>query len=367
MKKIKTAIIGCGNISSIYLKNLTQIFEVTEVVACADIVKERAVNRAKEFGISKSCTVEELLVDPDIDLVVNLTTPDAHAEINIAAIESGKHVYCEKPLAITREDGLKTLLAATQKKVLLGAAPDTFLGAGLQTCRKVIDDGIIGKVVAATAFMLCHGHESWHPDPEFYYKVGGGPMFDMGPYYLTALVSLMGPVERVTGSTKITFDERTITSQPKHGEIIKVDVPTHVAGVLDFKSGAVATIITSFDVWHSQLPRIEIYGSEGSIMVPDPNTFGGPVYVRRYDQKEWSQITLSHHYSENSRGLGAADMAYSVLTGRKHRASGELAYHVLDIMHGIHDSSKEGKHCNLKSTCERPDALGQGDLNGLSL
>ncbi len=362
MRRIKTGIIGCGNISGIYLKNLTQLFEVTEVVACADLVKNRAISRAEEFSMTKACTVDELISDPNIDIVVNLTTPDAHAEINLAAIQSGKSVYCEKPLAITREDGLKTLDAAAKKGVLAGGAPDTFLGAGLQTCRKIIDDGLIGRTVAATAFMLCHGHESWHPDPEFYYKTGGGPMFDMGPYYLTALVSLMGPVSRVTGSANITFDERKITSQPKYGEIIKVNVPTHVAGILDFSNGAVATIITSFDVWHSQLPRIEIYGSEGTLIVPDPNTFGGPVYLRRHDQKEWSQIPLTHFYSENSRGLGVADMAYSVLTGREHRASGELAYHVLDIMHGLHDASNEGKHYNLKSTCKRPEALAQGVL-----
>lgn len=362
MERIKTGIIGCGNISGIYLKNLTQLFEVTEVVACADIVRERAIRSAEEFGIPKACTVEELISDPDIDIVVNLTTPGVHAEINLAAIQSGKSVYCEKPLAITREDGLNTLDAAEKRGVLLGAAPDTFLGAGLQTCRKIIDDGLIGKTIAATAFMLCHGHESWHPDPAFYYKTGGGPMFDMGPYYLTALISLMGPVSRVTGSANITFDERKITSQPKYGEIIKVDVPTHVAGILDFSNGAVATIITSFDVWHSQLPRIEIYGSEGSLMVPDPNTFGGPVYLRRHDQKEWSQVPLTHFYSENSRGLGVADMAYSILKGRENRASGKLAYHVLDIMHGFHDASLEGKHINLKSTCKRPEALGEGAL-----
>ena len=362
MRRIKTGIIGCGNISGIYLKNLTQLFEVTEVVACADLIKERAISRAQEFGIPKACTVDELISDPDIDIVVNLTTPGVHAEINLAAIQSGKSVYCEKPFAITREDGLRTLDAAAKKGVLAGGAPDTFLGAGLQTCRKIIDDGLIGRTVAATAFMLCHGHEGWHPDPVFYYKTGGGPMFDMGPYYLTALISLMGSVSRVTGSANITFDERKITSQPKYGEIIKVDVPTHVAGILDFSNGAVATIITSFDVWHSQLPRIEIYGSEGTLIVPDPNTFGGPVYLRRHDQKEWSQIPLTHFYSDNSRGLGVADMAYSILTGRGQRASGELAYHVLDIMHGFHDASREGKHINLKSICKRPEALGQGVL-----
>jgi predicted dehydrogenase len=245
---------------------------------------------------------------------------------------------------------------------LVGGAPDTFLGGGIQTCRKLIDDGWVGKPIASTAFMTCHGHESWHPDPEFYYQYGGGPMFDMGPYYLTALINLMGPVSRVTGSTRITFDKRTITSAPKNGKEIVVEVPTHVAGVLDFTNGAIGTIITSFDVWHAELPRIEIYGTEGTLSVPDPNTFGGPVLLRRYDQKEWKEIPLSHEYSENSRGIGLADMAIALQTGRKHRASGELAFHVLDIMQGIHDASDQGIHYSPISTCERPEALPQGKL-----
>jgi len=212
--------------------------------------------------------------------------------------------------------------------------------------------------------MMCHGHESWHPDPEFYYKVGGGPMFDMGPYYLTALVNLMGPVSRVTGSTRITFPERLITSAPKYGTRVAVDVPTHVAGVLDFASGAVGTIITSFDVWSAQLPRVEIYGTEGSLAVPDPNTFGGPVFVRRAGATEWSEVPLTHGYTENSRGIGVADMAYALRTGRAHRASGELAYHVLDIMHAVHDAASQGRHINLSSTCQRPAALPMGLVAG---
>ena len=218
--------------------------------------------------------------------------------------------------------------------------------------------------VAATAFMLCHGHESWHPDPEFYYQTGGGPMFDMGPYYLTALVALLGPVRRVTGSTNKTFDTRTITSVPKYGNVIDVEVPTHVTGVLDFQSGAMANVIMSFDVWSHQLPKIEIYGSEGTLVVPDPNTFGGPVLVRRRGSKEWSEIPLTHIYDENSRGLGVADMAEALKTGRINRANGKLAYHVLDIMHGIHDACNEGKHIILESSCDKPAAMEMGLLAG---
>lgn len=359
MTKIKVGIIGCGNISGIYFQ-AGRTFEILDIVACADLIPERAEAKATEFSIPKACSVEELLADPEIQIVVNLTTPEAHAEICLRALEAGKSVHVEKPLAITREDGRKILGLAKSKGLLVGSAPDTFLGGGLQTCRKLLDDGWIGEPVGATAFMMCHGHESWHPAPEFYYKIGGGPMFDMGPYYLTALVSLFGPVKRVTGATRITFPERTITSAPKYGTKITVDVPTYVVGIMDFASGAIGTIITTFDVWASQLPRIEVYGTEGSMSVPDPNGFGGPVLVRRKDSSEWREVPLTHGYANNSRGIGVADMAYSLLSGRKHRANGDMAYHVLDLMHGFHDASDSGKHYELQSTCERPEPLPLG-------
>lgn len=359
MTKIKVGIIGCGNISGIYFQ-AGRTFEILDIVACADLIPERAEAKATEFSIPKACSVEELLADPEIQIVVNLTTPETHAEICLRALEAGKSVHVEKPLTIEREDGCKILELAEEKGLLVGSAPDTFLGGGLQTCRKLLDDGWIGEPVGATAFMMCHGHESWHPAPEFYYKVGGGPMFDMGPYYLTALVSLLGPVERVTGATRVTFPERTITSAPKYGTKITVDVPTYVAGIMDFASGAIGTIITTFDVWASQLPSIEVYGTEGSMSVPDPNTFGGPVLVRRKDSGEWREVPLTHGYANNSRGIGVADMAYSLLSGRKHRANGEMAYHVLDLMHGFHDASDSGKHYELQSTCERPEPLPLG-------
>ncbi|MGB9619909.1 MAG: Gfo/Idh/MocA family protein, partial [Armatimonadota bacterium] len=301
MKPAKVGIVGCGNISGIYFK-AGQTFEAIEITACADIIMDRAKAKAEEFGC-KAVTVDELLADPEIEIVMNLTIPAAHAEVAFKAIEAGKSVHNEKPLAITREDGKKMLEMAKARGVRVGCAPDTFMGAGIQTCIKLIDDGWIGEPIGATAFMLCHGHESWHPDPEFYYKAGGGPVFDMGPYYITALVAMMGAARRVTGSARVTFPERTITSKPKYGTKIKVDVPTHVAGVIDFANGAIATIIQSFDVWGHNLPRIEIYGTEGSMSVPDPNGFGGPVKVMR-PGGEWTEMPLSHGYAENSRGIG---------------------------------------------------------------
>jgi predicted dehydrogenase len=360
---VKVGLIGCGTISQTYFKVAAR-FPVLEIVACADAIPERARARAEEFGVPRAVSVDELLADPAIELVLNLTVPKAHGEVALRAVEAGKSVYNEKPLTVGREEARRLLELAEEGGVRVGGAPDTFLGGGAQTCRKLIDEGAIGSPVAAVAFMLNHGHESWHPDPGFYYQVGGGPMFDMGPYYLTALVNLIGPVRRATGSARVSFPERTITSQPRAGQKIPVEVPTHVAGVLDFASGAVGTIITSFDVWAHSLPRIEIYGSEGSLGVPDPNTFGGPVRLRRHDEAEWREVALTHPYTENFRSLGLADMAYALRSGRPHRASGELAYHALDVMHAVHDASASGRHIDLASSCERPAPLPVGLTEG---
>ncbi|MDQ1911924.1 Gfo/Idh/MocA family oxidoreductase [Paenibacillus sp. GD4] len=365
MEKIRVGIVGCGKISGIYFKNCSTYPDM-EVAACADLSLERAQAAAEEHGIVKACSVEELLADPAIDIVINLTIPAAHAEVCLKALEAGKHVYVEKPLAVTREEGQQILAKAAEKKLLVGSAPDTFLGGGIQTSIKLIEDGWIGTPVAATAFMMGRGHEHWHPDPEFYYAKGGGPMFDMGPYYLTALVAMLGPIRQVSGMTKVSFPERTITSEKKYGQTIQVETPTHVAGLLDFHSGAIGTIITSFDVFGgAQLPRIEVYGSLGTISVPDPNTFGGPVRLKRHDAKEWMEIPLSHGYAENGRGLGVLDMAYAIRGGRQNRANGELAYHVLEAMHGFHDSSDQGKHYQMQSTCERPKAMPSGLVKGI--
>jgi len=361
---IKVGIIGCGNISGIYLKNGQETFENIEIAACADLLPDRARAQAEKYGVARACTTEELLADPEIEIVLNLTTPQGHYPVAMQAIEAGKSVHNEKPLALTRDQGKQLLAAAKERGVRVGGAPDTFLGGGHQTCRKLIDDGWIGEPIAATAFMTCHGHESWHPSPAFYYEVGGGPMFDMGPYYLTALVNMMGPVRRVSGEARITFPQRTITSKPLYGTVVDVETPTHIAGTLQFESGAIGTIITSFDVWAANLPRIEIYGTEGSLAVPDPNGFGGPVRVRRAGATEWQEVPLTHGYAENSRGIGVADLANALQSGRAHRTSGELTYHVLDIMQATLDSAREGRYIELESRCERPAPLPLGLMHG---
>jgi predicted dehydrogenase len=354
-RRMKVGVVGCGFISGIYLSNLTKRFDNVEVAAVADLLPERATARAEEFGIRKACSTEELLSDPGIDIVLNLTLPQAHAEVTLAAISAGKHVYTEKPLAISLRDADKILTLARKKGVRVGAAPDTFLGSGIQTCISLINDGVIGVPVAATAFMTNHGHESWHPDPAFYYAQGGGPVFDMGPYYFTALIALLGPAQRVCGSAKRTFARRFVGSGPKEGEVIDVSVPTHISGTIDFAVGAIATFLMSFDVWHAALPRIEIYGSEGSLSVPDPNTFGGPVRVREPKDAEWREVPVPPSYADNSRGLGLSEMADAILNDRPHRASGALALHALEIMHGVHDASSTERYAQLKFPVNRPE------------
>lgn len=364
METTKIGIVGCGNISGIYFKNLCTVFSNVAVKSCADLDPERTAAKIKEYPGVQVCTLEEMLADPEIKIIVNLTTPQGHFPVAMQAVAAGKHVYSEKPLTLTRDEGKALLAAAEKAGVMVGNAPDTFLGAGIQTCRRLIEDGVIGTPIGAQAFMLCHGHESWHPDPEFYYKVGGGPMFDMGPYYLTALVSLLGPVKRVTGSTRISFAQRTITSAKKNGQIIDVEVPTHVTGIMDFASGAIGTITTSFDVWASETPRIEIFGSEGSLSVPDPNTFGGKVRIRLKGEKEWRELPLTCGFEANGRGIGPSDMADAIRTGRTHRANGALAYHVLDLMHAFHDASANGSHVAIESTCEQPALMPEGLFDG---
>lgn len=273
-----------------------------------------------------------------------------------AVVNAGKSVYNEKPLTVRFEDGEKLLALAGRKNVRVGGAPDTFLGGGFQACRRLIDEGAIGRPVAAAGFMICHGHESWHPSPEFYYEKGGGPLFDMGPYYLTALVSLLGPVKRVSGSAQKSFPFRIITSKPKFGKRVKVEVPTHAVGVLDFVNGAVATVVTTFDVWRTPLPNLEIYGTEGSLRLPDPNNFSGDVLMWS-KTRECKSVNVTRPYQENSRGLGVADMAAALLRKRAHRANGAMALHVLEIMHGIHEASRTGRYRVLKTRCDRPAAL----------
>ncbi len=366
--RVGMGVVGCGSISGIYLKNLRES-SVCEVVAIADRDPVRAEARAAEFGVRAAGSLDQLLAADAIEVVLNLTTPDAHADIALAAVEAGRSVYNEKPLTVRRKDARRLLAMAEARGLLVGCAPDTFLGGGIQACKRLIDEGAIGRPVAATAFMMCHGHESWHPGPEFYYKRGGGPLFDMGPYYLTALVHLLGPVARVTGSARASFPTRTITSDaylkhpdaPSRGTAIEVETPTHVAGVLEFESGAIGTLITSFDVWHHSLPHLEIHGTEGSMQGPDPNTFGGPVRVRGSTDRERRDVKIERGRTDNARGIGVEDLCRCLLARRAHAsgngaappplpaASGRLAYHVLDVMHSILDAADRGEHVEVES------------------
>jgi predicted dehydrogenase len=362
--KIGVGIIGCGNISQAYF-NGSKLFEVLKVVSCADINTGLAEAKATENGV-KVQTVDELLTDPEVQLVINLTVPASHAQVSLAALAAGKHLHSEKPLAVNLEDGGKIIDTAASKGLLVGCAPDTFLGGGFQACRKLLDDGWLGKVVGGTAFMMSRGPESWHPNPAFFYEHGAGPMFDMGPYYITALVHLLGPVKGVSAVTTRAFEQRIATCREQFGKLLPVRVPTHYSGSLEFHSGAVVTATISFDVHAHGHSPIELYGTEGSMKAPDPNTFGGPVQLWTPANKEWQTQAFSHRYLMNSRGIGAADLAYAILSNgkRKHRASGALAYHVLEVMHSFDKSSKAGAHIEILSRPDRPDALPLGLIEG---
>lgn len=351
----RVGIIGAGNISSVYLE-ADRKFRNLYITKVADIDLARARAQADKFG-KQAVTVEELLDDPEVEIVVNLTVPQAHAEVAMRALEAGKHVYNEKPLAVERADAEAMLAMARSRGLRVGCAPDTFLGGGLQTCRALIDEGAIGRPVVAFARMLSAGPERWHPNPSFFYKPGGGPMFDMGPYYLTALVALLGPVARVSGMTRITHAERTIASQPHYGAKIDVEVPTLVCGLLAFSVGALAHLTTTFDAPDGYDAGLRIVGTEGELECPDPNTFGGPVRLRRKGEERWREVPIRHRWVENSRGLGVAEMAEAIQQQRRHRANGELAHHVLDLMHAFHDSARDGRHIDIRTTCERPEPL----------
>ncbi|HWA87191.1 MAG TPA: Gfo/Idh/MocA family oxidoreductase [Opitutus sp.] len=355
---INLGLIGCGKISDAYFAGCAR-YDFIRIAACADLDVARARAKAAEHRL-RGCSVEELLADPTIDLVINLTIPQAHAGVNLAALRAGKHVYTEKPFALDSRDGAAVLALARGKNLLVGCAPDTFLGGGLQTARHAIDAGAIGRPVSALAFMLCRGHETWHPSPQFYYQRGGGPMFDMGPYYITALVNFLGPVARVCGSAQSAFAERTITSQPLAGAKIPVETPTHVTGVMDFASGATATIVTSFDTYPITLPRLAVFGTDGTLEAPDPNRFDGSVLVRHGGDEKFAEYPHTHT-TDRGRGSGVADMARSILRrDRPHRASGELAQHVLEVMEAFEKSSVSGRHVQIASTCARPAALPPG-------
>ncbi|MFI7679104.1 Gfo/Idh/MocA family protein [Actinophytocola sp. NPDC049390] len=343
---LRVGLVGIGNISGQYLDTLPRLPGVS-LVAAADLDPARTVPDVRMLR------PEELYAADDVDLVLNLTIPRAHADVALSAIGAGKHVYGEKPLALSTVEGREVLAAASSAGVRVGCAPDTVLGTGTQTARRCLDDGMIGTPVAATAFMVTPGHERWHPDPEFYYRPGGGPLFDMGPYYLTALVTLLGPVRRVTGLASTPRATRTIGSGPRAGTEFPVAVATHVAGVLEHENGAITTLMMSFDVWAANLPRIEVYGTHGALSVPDPNAFDGD--VKLYEPgREWRTVPTNAGYRNAGRGTGVADLAAAVANNTEHRANGTLAYHVLDIMESLLHATDQGQTQPVTSTTPRP-------------
>ncbi|MHA6689530.1 Gfo/Idh/MocA family protein [Devosia sp. A449] len=362
-KRLGVGFIGTGNISSAYLRAITGHenmagFPVLDIKGLADMRPEASEARAAEFGLT-AMSIDEMLASPEIQLVVNLTIPRAHVEVGLKVLAAGKHVYSEKPLGISFAEG-KTLLDAANKAGLrIGSAPDTFLGGSHQQARAVVDSGALGQLVGGTAFFQCPGHEAWHPDPAFYYDIGGGPVLDMGPYYITDLVNLLGPVARVSAMGSRLRAQRPVLSELKQGQIIDVKVDTHVTASLGFANGAIVQVGLSFDVAaHKHVP-LELYGTEASLIVPDPNFFGGDVEIRqRGKDAVWTKIPVTQAYANgNYRSLGVADMAMGILDNRPHRANGDLALHVLEVMEAFATASREGRTIEIKTPVERPAPL----------
>ncbi len=373
MAKTRIGFVGVGNISGIYLKNLSEKFKELEVIGVCDLVREKAQKAVDEYKIPKLYNdMYELFADPEVDIVLNITRPAEHFEVSRAALAAGQHVYSEKPLAATFEQGKELVELAAQKNLMIGGAPDTFLGAGIQGCRRLVAEDLIGEPVGAAMHMICHGHETWHPDPAFYYSApGGGPMLDMGPYYVTALCQIMGPVKSVMGMTRITYPTRTITSEPLNGTVIDVDVPTHQTALLRFESGAIATLITTFDAYSMPgVNCIEIYGTKGNIQVPDPNAFSGDIKIKIKEKNspdaaenfgggDWILIDSPYDiYLENCRGAGLADMAKALEEKRMPRASAALqTLHVLEVLTAVSRSSAEGREITITSPFEAQKPL----------
>jgi predicted dehydrogenase len=368
MKKPRIGIAGAGDISGIYIRNLGDLFGgVADIGGISAGHPASAQRAADKYGLNAYESTDAMLADPDIDIILNLTPPTTHFSVAKAALAAGKHVYNEKPLSAGRDQAAELLALARERNLRIGCAPDTFMGAGLQTARKALDDGWIGRPLAATAFFASHGVEHWHPNPDFFYQEGAGPLFDMGPYYLTALVSLLGPAASVSGNATTNFATRTIAGGKRQGETIEVSTTTHYEAILNFANGVTATMIMSFDIWAHSLPCIEIYGSAGTMRIGDPNWFASPVEICRYRENEWHDLPLllpeDRRYSEwegegaNWRGIGLADMAMAIAEGRPHRASAEMAFHVLDLMCAVGESARDGTRHNLDSTCERPAPL----------
>jgi predicted dehydrogenase len=354
-RPLKVGIIGCGAIIAQYLTNFRRL-DAIELVAVADLDAARAQAVADSYEGVRAVTVDELLAADDVELVLNLTIPAAHAPIALKAIAAGKSVYGEKPLAATTAEARQVLDAARKAGVVVGCAPDTVLGTGIQTARKAIDDGLIGTPISATATMVTPGHERWHPNPDFYYQPGGGPLLDMGPYYVSALVTLLGPVVSVIGAASHTRNSRTIGSGPREGEVIPVDIDSHVTGVLVHASGALSTLVMSFDAVQTKSPNIEIHGAAGSLVVPDPNHFDGDVQLFTLGADAWQTLPVSAGYIESGRGFGIADLA-ATPAGAEPRAGGQLAYHALEVMESVLASAHSGSAVSIESTVARPDLV----------
>lgn len=366
MKPIRLAIIGVGSISKTYLDNISRVFTELKITGVCDLIPERA-NRAREtYDLPRVYhDMYEAFDDPDVDIILNLTRPYQHFEVSRLALEHGKHVYTEKPLGITLEEGNQLVALAKEKGLMIGGAPDTFLGAGLQSCRKYIDAGLIGEVVGAAGFMICRGHETWHPDPEFYYQKGGGPILDMGPYYISALTSLLGRINCLVASGKRSFDKRVITSRQRAGTVMDVDVDTYVSGMMQLETGAMASLFTTFDVYYMHQSRLEVYGSEGTLLLPDPNNFSGSIQVFRPESKQLSELPLLFDYPEDSRALGLADMAKALQTGRDARCGSQQVHHVLEVLDGFDRSIKTGGWVDMSTPYRRPAPMQKAVLPGI--
>ena len=354
-RPLRVGLVGCGVISGTYLANNAR-FDGFDIVACTDAYPARASARARAYGID-ALPFDRLLADSDIDCVLDLTPPAAHFEIGIAAIRAGKHLYQEKPLAIELEDGRLLLREAAAANVRVGCAPDTFLGGGLQTARGLLDQGEIGEPVGMALTMLNGGPERWHPDPAFFYARGAGPLFDVGPYHVTAAVSLLGPVARVVGAARMLTSTRTIATGPRVGEQFGVDVETTVHALLEHESGPIVSLVTSFDAPGRAIVPLELCGTEGTLYGLDPNEFGGTLSVRRGTDEVESVPLLVGLPDDDARGIGLDDMARAIAIDRPHRATGELALHVLEVMHAVLTSATAGVRVTVSSRVDRPAPL----------
>ena len=362
-KDLRVGIIGCGNISTAYLQ-LASMFKGYDIVAVADINMDNARARAAEFDV-RAQTVDDLLAAADVDLVINLTIPAAHVEVSRAILKAGKHVYSEKPFVLSLAEAQELGDIAKAEGVRIGSAPDTFMGGSHQLARKLIDAGAIGKVTSGAAVVMSSGMEDWHPNPDFFFQKGGGPILDLGPYYICNLVQLLGPVQKVTSFTGMASDTRTIQNGPRNGETVPVETPTTIHSVLSFESGAIITLLASWDVWASNHPIMELYGSEGTMDVPDPNFFGGILTVTKRSgdpvEKSWDHPFSVPNFEENQanyRGAGLADMALAIAEGRPHRCNDEFATHVVEVMTAILEAGETGAVMTMTTTCSKPDVLG---------